>query len=243
VVELIPESYIARLDLPKIFGRAAPLHVDLGCGDGSFLCALAERMPEKNFLGIERLLGRVRSTCRKSAGIDNIRVIRVETAYAVRYLLPERSVQVFHLLFPDPWPKRRHQRRRVMTPEFLRSVHCALAPQGLLRIATDQLDYFDQMQRLARADRQFAIVDPLLAMPVGADDVAGPGEAGQLLYTNDAIGRRVQTDGAGRPSPIDSIGCLGAKRVDLPLTKFERKFQQQGMPIHRLALRKVSPVM
>ena len=220
----MPDSYVTRLNLQKIFGRAAPLQVDLGCGDGSFLSALAERMPEKNFLGVERLIGRVRSACRKAARIDNMRVIRVETAYAVRYLLPEQSVQVFHLLFPDPWPKRRHKRRRVMTSEFLHSVHCALAPQGLLRIATDQLDYFDQMQRLARADPQFAIVDPLLAMPVGVDDVAGP-------------------EGAGRPSPIDSIGCLGAKQVDLPLTKFERKFQQQGVPIHRLALRKVSPVM
>jgi len=193
VVELIPDSYVRRLDLPKIFGRAAPLHVDLGCGDGSFLSALAERMPEENFLGIERLLGRVRSACRKAARIDNMRVIRVETSYAVRYLLPEQSVQVFHLLFPDPWPKRRHQRRRVMTSEFLRSVHCALAPQGLFRIATDQLDYFDQVQRLARADPQFAIVDP--------------------------------------------------DQANLPLTQFERIFQEQGAPIHRLALRKVSPVM
>jgi tRNA (guanine-N7-)-methyltransferase len=201
VVELIPESYIARLDLPRIFGRVAPLQVDLGCGDGSFFAALAERMPERNFLGIERMIGRVRSACRKAERIDNMRVIRVETAYAVRYLLPEQSVQVFYLLFPDPWPKRRHQRRRVMSSEFLRSVHCALAPQGLLRIATDQLDYFDHMQRLARADPQFVIVEPLLATPVGVDD------------------------------------------VDLPLTKFERKFQQQGVRIHRLALRKASPVM
>jgi tRNA (guanine-N7-)-methyltransferase len=201
VVELIPDSYVTRLNLPKIFGRAAPLQVDLGCGDGSFLSALAERMPEKNFLGVERLIGRVRSACRKAARIDNMRVIRVETAYAVRYLLPEQSVQIFHLLFPDPWPKRRHKRRRVMTSEFLRSVHCALAPQGLLRIATDQLDYFDQMQRLAKADPQFAIVEPLLATPVEVDG------------------------------------------VDLPLSKFERKFQQQGVPIHWLTLRKISPVM
>ena len=188
--------------LVKSLGVTTPLRVlDLGCGDGSFLSALAERMPGENFLGIERLLGRVRSACRKAARIDNMRVIRVETSYAVRYLLPEQSVQVFHLLFPDPWPKRRHQRRQVMTSEFLRSVHRALAPQGVLRIATDQLDYFEQMQRLARADPQFAIVDPLLATPVGVDD------------------------------------------VDLPLTKFERKFQQHAVPIHRLALRKVSPVM
>src|SRR5207245_11080974 len=116
----------------------------------------------------------VRSACRKATRIDNMRVIRVETSYAVRYLLPEQSVQVLHLLFPDPWPKRRHQRRRVMTSEFLRSVHRALAPQGVLRIATDQRDYFEQMQRLARTHPQSAMVNPLLATPAGVNDVHPP---------------------------------------------------------------------
>jgi tRNA G46 methylase TrmB len=63
-----------RLDLEKIFGRRAVLHVDLGCGDGSFLCALAQRMPAKNFLGIERLLGRIRSATRKAASLPNVRL-------------------------------------------------------------------------------------------------------------------------------------------------------------------------
>ena len=150
MIDLIPDSYVARLDLPKIFGRRAPLHVDLGCGDGSFLCALAERMPEKNFLGVERMLGRVRSASRKGASRSgNIRVLHLETSYTVRYLLPPASVEAFYLLFPDPWPKRRHQRRRVMTPDFLSAIGDALIDGGTFQIATDQSDYFEQIRELA----------------------------------------------------------------------------------------------
>ncbi len=135
MVQLIPESYTVHLDLLKIFERDAPLHVDLGCGDGTFLFALAQRYPEKNFLGIERLSGRVEKASRKAAKIDNMRVLNVETSYAVRYLLPEQSVETFYLLFPDPWPKRRHHRRRIVTPDFLNSIHASLEENGVLRIA------------------------------------------------------------------------------------------------------------
>ena len=89
------DSLIDRLDLEKIFARNAPLHIDLGCGDGSFICALAQRMPEKSFLGIERLLGRIRIAARKAANIGNVRLLRMESSYAVRYLLPAGSVEKF----------------------------------------------------------------------------------------------------------------------------------------------------
>jgi len=153
------ESLRNRLDAKKIFGRRAALHVDLGCGDGSFLCALAQRMPEKNFLGIERLLGRFRSAAVKAANIRNVRVLRMESSYVVRYLLPPRSVETFYLLFPDPWPKRRHWRRRIVTPDLLKAISQALVQGGTLLIATDHLDYFQQIQRLSRAHPQFEIVD------------------------------------------------------------------------------------
>jgi tRNA (guanine-N7-)-methyltransferase len=150
---------MARFDLKTIFERIAPLHVDLGCGEGSFLCELAERHPEKNFLGIERLASRVAKTSRKSARTDNVRVLHAETSYALRYLLPERSVETFYLLFPDPWPKRRHHRRRIFTPEFLRSVHAALDDDGFIRIATDHDDYFAYIQRLAEQSTDFATTE------------------------------------------------------------------------------------
>ena len=120
-VELVPANCFQPLDLPAVYGRVAPLEIDLGCGDGSFLAALARESPEKNFLGIERLLGRVRSACRRieRAGLTNARVMRFEISYAVEHLLPPGSVTAFYLLFPDPWPKRRHAPRRLVTESFL----------------------------------------------------------------------------------------------------------------------------
>jgi tRNA (guanine-N7-)-methyltransferase len=185
-------SLTDRLDLEKIFERKAPLHVDLGCGDGAFLCTLARRIPQKNFLGIERLVGRIRSATRKAARLGNVRLLRVESSYAVHHLLPAESVETFYLLFPDPWPKRRHHRRRIVTPDFLNSVQSALEQNGVLRLATDQSDYFENIVRLARNQSGFRIVD--------------------------------------------------LNEADLPLTNFEQKFRAQGVPIHWLELRKVSPV-
>jgi len=165
---LIPQSQYsltAPLDLERIFERKAPLHVDVGCGDGSFLCALAQRLPDKNFLGIERLSGRVRSSARKAASLDNVRLLQMESSYAVRYLLPAESVETFYLLFPDPWPKRRHHRRRIVTSDFLNSVHAALEQNGVIYIATDHLDYFRKIKKTAESTPGFAIDDADVDLP------------------------------------------------------------------------------
>ena len=188
------ELPVSRLDVTQLFGRNAPLHVDLGCGDGSFLCEMAQLFPKMNFLGIERLTKRVETVRRKAEKIENVRVLRADTLFAVRYLLPESSVETFYLLFPDPWPKRRHQFRRIFTRDFLNAIAVALEQHRLLRVATDQVDYFHHIERLSGADPQFQIV------PQSPDDAA------------------------------------------LPVTKFERTFRDQGLPIYRLTLRKTSPV-
>jgi tRNA (guanine-N7-)-methyltransferase len=153
------ELPVARLDLAQLFGRSASLQVDLGCGDGSFVCELAQEFPDKNFLGIERLTKRVEKVRRKAEKIENVRALRADTLFAVRYLLPENSVETFYLLFPDPWPKRRHQQRRIFTREFLDAIAVALEEHGFLRVATDQLDYFRQIERLGQTDSKFDIVD------------------------------------------------------------------------------------
>jgi tRNA (guanine-N7-)-methyltransferase len=163
VIEL--DSLTDRLDLDKIFGRKARLHVDLGCGEGSFLCAMAQRMPDKNFLGIERLLNRVRTSARKAATLDNVRLLRVENSYAARYLLPAESVERFYLLFPDPWPKRRHHRRRMVTPDFLNSIYAALRKDGSIYIATDDADYFGKIKEIAQSAPGFAITDADIDLP------------------------------------------------------------------------------
>lgn len=150
--EIVPASQLEALELEHHFGREAPLEVDLGCGDGAFLVGLAQQNPERNFLGVERMLGRVRSACRKigQRGLTNARVVQFEILHAVQQLLPRDSVDRFHLLFSDPWPKRRHQNRRVVTVEFLRAISRALRLEGELRIATDQADYFAEIERVAQ---------------------------------------------------------------------------------------------
>src|SRR5206468_10267410 len=100
-----PRSYVERLELGQLFPTAQPLEVELGSGDGSFLVEWARRHPEHNFIGVERLLGRIRKLHRKGlrAGLTNLLGIRLEAAYFMEYLLPPQSVQVLHVYFPDPW--------------------------------------------------------------------------------------------------------------------------------------------
>jgi tRNA (guanine-N7-)-methyltransferase len=159
------DSLTQQLDLEKIFERKAPLHVDLGCSEGSFLCALAQRLPDKNFLGIERLLGRIRSSARKAASLGNVRLLQMESSYAVRYLLPTEAVETFYLLFPDPWPKRRHHRRRIVTQDFLNCVHTALEKSGVIYIATDHLDYFRKIKEIAQSTSGFVVAKLDVELP------------------------------------------------------------------------------
>jgi tRNA (guanine-N7-)-methyltransferase len=159
------DSLTDRLDMAKIFDCDAPLHVDLGCGDGSFLCAMAQQTADRNFLGIERLLDRVRTSVHKAAALENVRLLRIESSYAVRYLLPAESVETFYLLFPDPWPKRRHHPRRVVTPNFIGSIHAALQKNGVFHVATDDVDYFAKIQQIAESSPGFAIFDGDLNLP------------------------------------------------------------------------------
>ena len=152
--ELFPTDYFAPLDLGQVFPRSGSLEVDIGCGDGAFLVARAERHPERNFLGLEKLAGRVWRGCKKASrlGLTNVRFLRIEGSYALQYLLPPGSVEMVHLLFPDPWPKSKHRRRRMVTPEFLILVHRLLVANGRFRIVTDQENYFEKMRLLISAD-------------------------------------------------------------------------------------------
>lgn len=145
--ELYPDDWFRRLNPEEIFPArpGAPVEVDLGCGDGGFLLAMAREYPERQFLGVERLLGRVRKVCRDigRSELANVRAIRVETSYALDHLLPPGFADRVHLLFPDPWPKRKHQWRRLMCRRaFLEAVHALLKPGGEFLFKTDHEGYF-----------------------------------------------------------------------------------------------------
>ena len=143
----IPDDYFCELKKEDIFPDAArPLEIDLGCGDGSFLIAMAQQHPERNFLGVERLAGRVAKVARKiaAAGLTNARVLRLESAYTVGWLLPTASVSRLHLLCPDPWPKKKHHARRLMIiEEFQKGLLRILQPHGEFLFKTDDAPYFE----------------------------------------------------------------------------------------------------
>jgi tRNA (guanine-N7-)-methyltransferase len=149
-VHWIPASILEPAKVEELFPNPGPLSVDYGCGEGAFVVAMAKRHPERNFLATERLVGRVEKVCRNAArlGLSNLRVLRLENLYTARYILPTESVSVSYVSFPDPWPKRAHQSRRLVQPEFLSAVRRTLVAGGELRLKTDDLPYFQWMEKV-----------------------------------------------------------------------------------------------
>lgn len=138
------ENLIDRLDFSKIFKNQNPLHIDLGAGDGGFTASMAKQYPERNFLGVERLKGRAIKIAKKSLRLDlpNLRVLRLESSYLMQWLLRPDSIEVVHLLCPDPWPKRKQQRFRLIQHEFVSHLALALQAGGYFHFATDHEEYF-----------------------------------------------------------------------------------------------------
>jgi tRNA (guanine-N7-)-methyltransferase len=152
-----PESWVERLPLLEMFPRALPLEVELGSGDGSFLAQWAAAFPERNFLGVERLLGRLRKLDRKArrARLANLRLLRIEAGYFLEYLLPAARVHALHVYFPDPWPKRKHRKHRLVNERFPELAATILIPQGTVYLRTDDAGYFAQMQEVFAANQRF----------------------------------------------------------------------------------------
>ncbi len=154
-------SILERLDLGELFARNQPLEIELGSGDGTFLVEYARRYPEHNFIGVERLLGRIRKMDRKGrrAGLTNLRGIRIESSYFLEYLLPLHSAVALHVYFPDPWPKRKHRRHRLVNDRFAGLAHQALVPGGIVCLRTDDPNYFEQMLAVFSSSSSFRQVD------------------------------------------------------------------------------------
>jgi tRNA (guanine-N7-)-methyltransferase len=159
VVEL--NSIVEPLDLAQLFQKPQPLEVELGCGDASFLVEYARRNHEKNFIGVERLLGRISKLDRKGrrAGLTNLRGVRIESSYFLQFLLPPNSISALHIYFPDPWPKKRHRKNRLVSENFPTLARAALAPGGKVYLRTDDADYFAQMTEVFDASKGFKKIE------------------------------------------------------------------------------------
>jgi tRNA (guanine-N7-)-methyltransferase len=160
---IAPNSWTETLLIDSLFPAKGPLEVEIGCGKGKFLLSRASSNPGLNFLGIDKMMKRLRKTDRKiaKAGLQNIRLVHVEAAYAFDMLLPDCSVSSLYIFFPDPWPKRRHHGRRLFSPQFMDSQYRVLVPGASVFIATDHIDYSVWIRALFAKDQRFVPIPPL----------------------------------------------------------------------------------
>jgi len=129
--------------LGDMFPRPLPLEVEIGSGKGRFLLGRAGTMPERNFVGFDYVWKFLKIGWQRvqKRDMDNILFFKAEASEVVTHLLPENSVSIFHIYFPDPWHKKRHNKRRLLTPQFFQLIHSRLVDGGLMEIATDNFDY------------------------------------------------------------------------------------------------------
>ncbi len=169
---LIRPDILNRFEFKSLFGSSNPVELELGSGDGSFMLQYAALHPETNFLAVERLLGRLRKVDRKGnrLGLRNVRGLRMEAAYLMEWMLPPECLTGLHIYFPDPWPKKRHLRRRLVNDFFAVLAGRALVPGGRIHCRTDDLDYFNQMTRVFDSAAGFVRgVEPLGLLEVKTD--------------------------------------------------------------------------
>jgi tRNA (guanine-N7-)-methyltransferase len=166
-VRIWPADWLNPLPLDRHFAAAQPLEVDLGCGKGRFLLERAGAHPELNYLGIDRMLRRIRKIDHKAQrrGLRNLRLLRVEGYYAVAHLMPAEAVQTYYIFFPDPWPKKRHHENRLFNPRFLDALYRTLRPGGAVHVATDHQPYFEIIRDILRGDPRFEEIETFQPAP------------------------------------------------------------------------------
>jgi len=168
------------VDFDDLFGRSAPMEMEVGSGKGTFLLEEAKSFPEKNYFGIEW----ANKYCKYAVdrigrwGLNNVRLMRTDAPVFIAEHIPDASIDVFHLYFPDPWPKKKHHKRRFFCDENLVQLLRILKSEGIINIATDHADYFEQMTAVAeRAIVRRVVQEIDFIRPAGAKD-------GEIVGTN-----------------------------------------------------------
>lgn len=154
------DSTLQPLDLESIFHNKRPVVLEIGFGNGSLLAQQAKQYPEINFIGIEvhrpgvgRLLQQL-----DRQGIENVRIMDTDAVEVLEHLIPPKSLLAIWLYFPDPWPKKRHHKRRIVDQHFLDLVANVLQSRGLLHMATDWQNYAEHMLAEVEAHRRFKVI-------------------------------------------------------------------------------------
>lgn len=159
------------INLADIFSNSLHVEVEVGSGKGAFLLRQASTRPEINLLGIEWLAGYAALAADRAyrAGLKNVRLLCADAEQVFARCLADGSVQRVHIYFPDPWPKRKHLRRRLIKPEFAEHLLRVLRLGGTAHIVTDHSEYFQQIRRVLEAVCGLAIIKPAEAEPVDSN--------------------------------------------------------------------------
>jgi tRNA (guanine-N7-)-methyltransferase len=170
----------------ELFDNDHPIELEIGIGKGTFLTEQAKARPEVNFFGIEwaRWFWRYASDRLRRHGCTNARTVRAEAGYFLAEFVPDASLSVLHIYFPDPWPKARHHKRRLIQPPFLQQVQRVLWPGGRLQVVTDHQGYWEEN------------IEPLVrASPLAVVDYNRPGSAGAGEFVGTNFERKYAREG------------------------------------------------
>ena len=143
---LLPHA-AAPLDFAAVFGRQAPVVLEIGCGMGDATAKVAAALPGTDFIGVEVHEPGVGALLKRigEGGLTNLRVVRHDAVEVLQHSVPPGSLAGLHIWFPDPWHKKRHHKRRLIQPQFVELATSRLAPGGYLHCATDWQPYAEQM--------------------------------------------------------------------------------------------------
>jgi tRNA (guanine-N7-)-methyltransferase len=180
------------VDLRTFFERTCPLEVEIGCGKGTFMLHYSRENPDKNFIAIDWAKEYFEFTADRMRrwNISNVKVMRTDARDIVTRKMENSSIHAVHVYFPDPWPKKRHHKRRFFTSQCCKALVRVLHPEGKVFAATDHAEYFSQMERNLLSQPEFEQCE--FDSPAGSD----------------------------------------------VLTNYETKFNRQGLPIYRIAVKK-----
>lgn len=149
-------------DFAELFGRLVAVDLEIGSGKGKFLLEMAQASPDRDFLAVERAGKYHQLCCDRAArrGIDNVRLLRTSAEDLLFRLLRDASLANIYVLFPDPWPKKRHHKRRLIKPEIVAAMNRVLIPGGRLLVKTDHDDYAEVISEVLRGAEDFVTLDP-----------------------------------------------------------------------------------
>jgi tRNA (guanine-N7-)-methyltransferase len=157
-VDVLPRP----LDWAQVFGDDHPVELEIGTGKGTFLTEQAKARPEVSFLGVEwaNWFYRYAADRLRRNGCSNARMVRAEAMYFLSEFVADGSISVLHVYFPDPWPKKRHHKRRLVQEPFLRQAERILAPGGRVQIVSDHRGYFEEnIEPTLKSSRVLRVVD------------------------------------------------------------------------------------